>query len=101
MYPGADRMGGTEELLTIPKLLCLGATVPSQVTERYPSFTLGSSQFSSLAGRLKTPDSAPRPTITHLPSPLSVPTGLRPLKAGDYHLAHFKHESARKFCSRN
>ena len=91
MYPGADRMGGTEELLTIPKLLCLGAAVPSQVTGRYPSFTLGSSQFSSLEGRLKTPDSAPRPTITHLPSPLSVPTGLRPLKAGDYHLAHFEH----------
>ena len=62
---------------------------------------LGSSQFSSLEGRLKTPGSAPRPTTTHLPSPLSVPTGLRPLKAGENHLAHFKHESARKFFSRD
>ena len=90
-------MGGTVELLTIPKLLCLGAPVPSQVTGRYSSFTLGSSQFSSLEGRLKTPGSAPRPTTTRLPSPLSVPTGLRPLKAGENHLAHFKHESARSF----
>ena len=70
MYPGADLMGGTAELMTIPSLLCLGATLPSQVRSGILChFALGSSQFSGVEGRFKTPDSAPRPTITRLPTP--------------------------------